>query len=424
MGAILKQVDGDTITLEVKIKLSGSMLESEESILEAINEVGCVATGEALTRFDTDGSPLSMGGTKWTTKGRLPKTYHTPYGTTEVCRHVYQQACGGETFCPLERNARIIMTATPRYAKMISHKYAYNASTTVQQDLADNHGLSSARSYIQNIVEAVASVAQAKEETWHYDTPALDTTIHTVAIGMDGTCMLLCKEGYREAMTGTISLYDPQGERQHTIYLSATPEYGKATFLERMDREIEHVKRLYPNASYVGIADGAKINWDYLERHTTTQILDFYHVTTYLAEAAHAVHGTRTQREQWLATRCHELKHSHGAAQSILTELEEMLSSHLSESIEGTLKKSITYFRNHQHQMEYASYREKSFPIGSGVTEAACKTLIKQRLCCSGMKWVEKGASMVLSLRSLVLTKDRWNQYWSKVNQYGLPAAA
>jgi hypothetical protein len=40
-------------------------------------------------------------------------------------------------------------------------------------------------------------------------------------------------------------------------------------------------------------------------------------------------------------------------------------------------------------------------PIGSGVTEAACKVIVKQRLCGSGMKWTEDGASVVLSLRAL-----------------------
>jgi hypothetical protein len=43
-------------------------------------------------------------------------------------------------------------------------------------------------------------------------------------------------------MVGTISLYDMLGERQHTIYVAASPEYGKATFLERMQREIAEVK--------------------------------------------------------------------------------------------------------------------------------------------------------------------------------------
>ena len=69
-------------------------------------------------------------------------------------------------------------------------------------------------------------------------------------------------------MVGTISFDNKQGERQHTIYLGATPEYGKATFWERMEREIEPVKSVYPQATYVGIADGAKDIGSFLEQHT------------------------------------------------------------------------------------------------------------------------------------------------------------
>ena len=88
------------------------------------------------------------------------------------------------------------------------------------------------------------------------------------------------------------------------------------------------------------------------------------------------------------------------------------------------LNKAITYFTNHAHQMNYSDYLEDNLPIGSGVTEAACKSLIKQRLCCSGMKWTERGAGIVLSLRSLVITKGRWKQFWEKLDRYGFPIAA
>ena len=60
---------GQGVTLEVTIELLPSMLESERSIQVALNEAGCLATGSALERFDTDGSPLVMGTSRWTSKG-------------------------------------------------------------------------------------------------------------------------------------------------------------------------------------------------------------------------------------------------------------------------------------------------------------------------------------------------------------------
>jgi hypothetical protein len=79
-------------------------------------------------------------------------------------------------------------------------------------------------------------------------------------------------------MTGTVS--------DSTRFMWGLPEYGQAAFMERMEREIAPMKQLYPKAVYVGIADGAQSNWDFLERHTRVQILDFYHATGCPAEVA------------------------------------------------------------------------------------------------------------------------------------------
>ena len=85
------------------------------------------------------------------------------------------------------------------------------------------------------------------------------------------------------------------------------------------------------------------------------------------------------------------------------------------------LQAAITYFSNHLHQMDYWRYAAAGYPIGSGVTEAACKTLVKQRLCCSGMRWTTAGAQTILSLRALVKTDCRWNQFWDKITRFGVP---
>ena len=209
-----------------------------------------------------------IGSSKLTSKGQEIKAYQTPYGEISIPRHVYQSSKGGKTYCPLEPNARIVVTSTPRFAKIVSNKYANLASTKVHADLSENHGRKVARSYLQNLSEAVGNIVLAKQENWHYTIPKLNEQVKTISIGVDGTCMLLCKSGYREAMVGTISLYDKQGKRQHTIHIGATPEYGKATFWQRMQREITNVKKTYPQAIYVGIADGAKDNWSFLKQHT------------------------------------------------------------------------------------------------------------------------------------------------------------
>jgi hypothetical protein len=425
MSATLIERTEHSLTLQVTIPLAASMLASERRIQSALNEAGCLATGAALERFDTDGAPLVMGASRWTSKGQEPKAYQTPYGEQVVSRHVYQTSSGGKTYCPLERDGRIVVTSTPMFAQQIAHKFAEMSSPRVQQDLTINHGRATSRSFLQDVAQAVGSAAQAKEESWHYQTPKLNVPIETISIGMDGTCMLLCEEGYRQAMVGTISLYDGQGERQHTTYIGATPEYGQAQFIARLEREIAQVKGTYPEAYTMGLADGAPENWAVLAPHTQDQVLDFYHATGYLATAAAAAFPRhRVQRAQWLEERAHQLKHKQGAATRLLSEMETLAQGKLSGPVRQGLEAAITYFRNHTHQMNYARHLKANRPIGSGVTEAACKTIVKQRLGHSGMKWKEQGARIVLSLRTLTYTPGRWEQFWHKIDRYGFPLAA
>ena len=105
-----------------------------------------------------------------------------------------------------------------------------------------SHGIEIARSHLKSLGDTVGSIVQAKEENWEYAVPELDKPVSSVAVGLDGTCMLLAEDGWREAMVGTLSLYDRQGERQHTIQIGATPEYGKQRFLARLDQELARIK--------------------------------------------------------------------------------------------------------------------------------------------------------------------------------------
>jgi len=415
--------DGDELTIQVKVKITGSLLEIEHTILDACNEVGQLATSHAIKKFDTDGSPIQIAGTKLTAKAATPKQYETPYGCVEVSRYVYQSSQGGCTYCPLEQDARIIGSATPRFAQQVSHKYANLNAPAVCLDLEANHHRKIAHSYVQAVADLVGTIASAKEELWSYTTPLLDEAITSVVISLDGAYVLMREDGYREAMVGAISLYDAKGDRQHSIYIGEAPEYGKATFTERLEREIAQVKKQYPASLYLGIADGAKNNWPFLEKHTGRQLLDFFHATEYLADIAHAAFPGKTdkpKREAWLHERCRQLKHDVGAVDAIITEMEELANrKKLTKSTQENLAAAQTYFANNRQRMNYAEHVQHDLPIGSGVTEAACKTLVKQRLCCSGMRWKPQGAKVILSLRALIQSKGRWQQFWDKIDQFG-----
>ena len=415
---------GDEVTVEVTVRLNSSLLEMEATIQEASNAVGCCLTEEALKRFDTEGSPIRVGEIKLTARGRDPKEYQTPYGVVAIERYVYQSSRGGRIYCPLEHRARIVRGATPLFASQISHKYAQLNVRAVKTDLEQNHGRKVAASYIQHVAEWVGNIATAKEEDWEYEIPVLKSAIATVAVSLDGAMIPMAdSEGYREAMAGTLSFYDYEGERQHTIYLAAAPEYGKNEFKQRMEREIARAKQHFPEAQYLGIADGAATNWSFLEQHTDRQLIDFFHATEYVGKIAQALYPQRRdqdKRTRWQHEHCRKLKSDPDALDVLIDEAARLSPRRtLSQQVRDGVVSAWTYFTNHRHQMDYPGFTAEGLPIGSGVTEAACKSLVKQRLCASGMRWKNKGAKVVLSLRALTNTAGRWAQFWQKIDQFG-----
>lgn len=348
----------------------------------------------------------------------------TPYGIIEILRYLYQTSSGGNSYCPLEHIARITRTATPKLGKIISHKHAKLSTQEVQEDLLQNHSLSLPKICIKETTEFIASIAQSKEEKWSYALE-LDDKVHSISFGLDGTCMYLIEEdsrGWREAMVGTISLNNKEGVRLHTTYFAATPEYGKSEFYHRMDREIQKIKDAYPLAKKIGIADGASSNWSFLNERTDVQITDFWHATEYLKGAATAMFPEIKERDIWLDKNCHHLKHD---VDAVLKITEEMKVFNIHNKPNGEemekINKAITYFTNQKERMKYNEYIKNGYSIGSGVTEAACKTVIKQRLCKSGMRWKKTGSSAILSLRCLILS-SQWEKFWKKISQNGVAA--
>lgn len=411
---------GDEISIKITFSKKGSILEIEEHLQEALNAGGCIAMQKIIGDFDADGSPLVYGGTKFTAKAKYPKTYHTPHGQINIERYLYQSSKGGRSLCPLEAKANIQLNATPRFGRIVASKYAELGAPQLCEDLLESNARKINVSYAQALGNFYGSLAHAQEGVWEYEMPELETEVACVSLSLDGTCMPLKEGGFREAMCGAISMYGVDGERLHTIYTGNTPEYGKCTFKERFSHEIESVKKLFPNARYIGLADGAKDNWPFLEKYADEQLIDFYHASEYACEAADAVFCGRTkEKDAWLDKWLHNLKHMKGGAKRLLGEMKKHTGEKRIKSLQEQLETSIVYFENNCNKMQYHKFVKANEPIGSGVIEAACKTLVKERLCASGMRWKEEGAMAVLKLRSLKMTRGRWKQFWDKIDRLG-----
>jgi len=418
MEAKIIKTDSKRITIQLEIELEEEMLDTEEVIQRGVNQAGLLATQYALSRFDTDGSPIKVEQKKYTSKGSLSKTYQCPFGEFELCRHVYQSNEGGSTYCPLDNDARILIFTTPKFAKMVSQKYSQTGSTHVQRDLRENHGRTISRTYIQDISGAVGAVASSKP--WKYTAGIASEDVESIGISLDGTCMLLRQDGWRVAMVGSISLYDVKGERLHTTYIAQAPEYGKETFYRDLSKEIAAIKKTYPGKTCTGVADGAADNWKFLNPLVDMEVLDFFHATEYLAKVSKAAFKSKSEGQEWLNQTCHILKHEAAGAEMLLDGMKNLIKRKINNEKKAEINTAITYFTNHLEQMNYHSYLEKNLPTGSGVIEAACKVIIKQRMCNSGMRWTDQGAKNILVLRCFNETDGKWEQFWNKISKMGI----
>ena len=167
MSVEIVSQSGSQLTVQVEVDLSGSMLEAEEKILLACNEVGSVSTQKALERFDTDGSDIMIGDHKYTSRAQDNKVYQTPYGPLKLKRHVYQSSSGGKVYVPLEYAARIVHGATPKFAKLLSHKYSSMSAKDVLDDLSMNHSRTISKNYLQNVSASISDIIRNSPAT-HY----------------------------------------------------------------------------------------------------------------------------------------------------------------------------------------------------------------------------------------------------------------
>jgi hypothetical protein len=137
--------------------------------------------------------------------------------------------------------------------------------------------------------------------------------------------------------------------------------------------------------------------------------LDYFHASDHLNDAFEAAYGKESTKaiSQYYKYKI-MLKIEVGGIEKVINTLR-----YLSKNAPDNKKLIIelNYFRNNRHRMGYAEAIEANFPIGSGVTEATCKTLVTQRMKCAGMRWDIIGGQGVLTARSLIQSK-KFDQGW------------
>jgi len=219
--------------------------------------------------------------------------------------------------------------------------------------------------------------------------------------------------GYREVGCATVSFCDAKGDLLGAIRIARAPETKKATLKRMLSAEVSAVLRERPELKLIKIADGANDNWDYLSSGALPEgkeLIDFFHAGDHLHDAIANVYGDGTHETRYRYEVLREtLRDEEGGVDKIIRALKHLVNKHPKKEI---VARELRYFRKNRKRMNYATLKSAGFMIGSGVVEAACKTLVTQRLKQSGMRWSTGGAQAILTPRGWDQS-ERFDQAWA-----------
>jgi hypothetical protein len=242
--------------------------------------------------------------------------------------------------------------------------------------------------------------------------------------GRDGIHLPVRGCGYKEGATATLTVYDRRGRRLGTVYLGRMPEAGQGTLSQQLTALLEAVLRGWhgplPRLAYV--TDGGHHPAAYYRdtltrlRHPRTgerlswqRILDFYHASEYVHQMAEALWGDTAVARSWARRMQRRLKEKSGLKRLLQAATYAVAAAGLKGSRYREYLKAYRYLRRHGKWMKYGDYARVGLPLGSGVTEAACKVVFTQRLKQSGMRWEVSSGQAVVTLRVVLLSRV-WDQ--------------
>ena len=409
--------------------------ELHERFVEAEREV----LGELLERLDVDVPSVELAGRRYHRVLRSTETYTTAVGPVTAERTLYR--CGGErAVVPMELRAGIVEGHwTALAARQASCVVAQMTPSEGEALLRELGNMAPSKSSLDRLPKGLGARWEANREGFEStlrEAVVVPDEAVTVAVSLDGV-MVPMKDGgraekrersrargrrvkgpagYQEAGCATLSFYDAAGKRLDTLSLARMPEAKKATLKTMLSAEFDTVLGQRPDLEVVTVADGAHDNWRYLDALApdATAVVDFYHAAEQLKSALDARYGENDARGR---AQFHKLRHvlldDPEGVEKVIRALAYQRKKYPRRTRIGEV---LRYFRRNRHRMRYAQTQAQHLPIGSGVVEAACKTLVTQRLKRSGMRWRRPGGQAILTLRAL-LQSSRFDQAWALLSR-------
>jgi hypothetical protein len=425
-----------------------------QGLMSAAQKAGQQGLAVFLSQHDIEASSVTERGVKYRYKNTVDKTYLTMFGDVVVSRAVYGNDLLGGYVVPLDRALGLSKddSATLDAREMILFAASTNTPEEVAVLLSKASMCRPCRSTVQEIIcrdgtrieEHRIEIAQRIRQT-----QSVPDQAHTLVTSMDGANVRLREAGvkkgrkaqrprdsqsndelsnssFRNAMVGCVSWYgqdqDAKAQRLSTTYQARMPQDHALVFKEEFEAaikdSIEKANAAHRNIGKVLLCDGHRAIWNYA-KHTELfadfqWCVDFYHATEHLSKAAEAIFGAKSTRGHWWFDKWREaLKTSPGAPTAIIRSIEGYITRNkLTKSRLKEATTELTFFKRNHHLMRYQEFLIKGLPIGSGPVEAAAKTIVKQRMCRSGMRWNRETGQHVLSLRAYVKSQT-WDAMWN-----------
>jgi hypothetical protein len=243
-----------------------------------------------------------------------------------------------------------------------------------------------------------------------------------MGVSMDGCMIHIRDEGWKELKVGTVFdvVVCPTRDREtgdwidlaHAVRNSYVAHLGGPEIFGQM-MWAEAARRGWEQAADTEVVgDAAAWIWnltmDYFYR--SRQVVDWYHGTEHLAEAARLLKGEESlAKTRWLNAQKTTLFEGHAARIALELEAEARHQPAIAEA----LKTEAGYFYNHQRRMQYQEMREDGWAIGSGMVESAAKQF-KARLTGPGMRWSRSGAEHLIPVRAAIMS-GRFEELWRQV---------
>lgn len=413
----------------------------EQATAATLRELGRGLVAHEYNRIepaDRDDCPLRLrfAGAEYRRRPKSPNQIGTLFGAIELRRYLYEAVEPGEpALFPLEQNLGIEAgLATPALAERVGlwsvdheqeqvrtlllreHNVSWSVTSVRKVTMALRDGLAAFREEAQ-VARVLKLLAQAFASQGKHR-PVL-------AAGRDGIQVPIRQAGYHEGATATLSVYNRRGQRLGTVYVGQMPEAGQGTLSAQLTALLNQVLtqwhaqgRPAPRLAY--ITDGGHHPQEYYRQVLRRMadpwqpgrclawqwVLDFWHACGYLNKLATALFGEGAKSARWFAKWRRWLRDRHQGVSQVLRSAMWHYNNgrQLRTGPTAEYWKAYRYVRRHAVWMKYAAYRRQAMPIGSGVTEAACKTVFTERLKRSGMTWSPEGGQVILDLRVLVLS--------------------